>query len=57
MKKGAGEFLKRLAAEEDLKVERGLETRAEAAAEFGKYFDKVMEVAVARLKRAEAFNQ
>jgi hypothetical protein len=56
-KKGSGEFLGRLAADEDLRISLDLATQAEMVAEFSKYFDKVMEIAVARLKRAEAFNQ
>jgi hypothetical protein len=55
--KGSGEFLRKLAADEDRRLALDLATQAEMVAEFSKYFDKVMEIAVARLKRAEAFNQ
>jgi hypothetical protein len=55
MKKGSGEFLSKLAADEDLRIALDLATQAEMVKEFCKYFDKVMEVAVARLERDEAF--
>ena len=54
--KGVGEFLRILAERENYELRTKRKTQAQITAEFCYYFDKAMEIAVARLKKTEAFN-